>query len=202
MKYKITEPGWENFTGQFGSHEFQDSVSVDDLDEYTAMRLSNLVRMEDMDGFCPSSSQQAIDTQGITMPVIADKVSTMTADQPAVDAGVLHTKESLQVLADKTGIAGVRKVAEPLNVSARSINDLIAGILKKQAEDSGNPYQGLLGSSVQPSTFMVGTNEVQLGTVVQSAYAASKMTIAEWNELPAEVREKLIADEVIVLTQA
>lgn len=58
---------------------------------------------------------------------------------------------------------------------------------------------GLLGSSVQPSVLTIGGKEIPLGDFVRAAFAATSLTALEWNELAADVREGLIADEIQAL---
>lgn len=52
---------------------------------------------------------------------------------PAVTPGEKHTREELETIADTDGIAGLRKIAEPLNVKDKSITGLIEAILKAEA---------------------------------------------------------------------
>lgn len=55
----------------------------------------------------------------------------------------------------------------------------------------------LIGSSVQPATWpLPGGKVLQLGTVVAAAHADSGLSVKDWNNLPDNEREKLIADKV------
>ena len=57
--------------------------------------------------------------------------------------------------------------------------------------------ESLLGSSVQPATFTLEDGRiVQLGEAVAEAHLRSGLTAAEWNALPAEEIEALIAEVV------
>lgn len=45
----------------------------------------------------------------------------------------IYTREELEVIADKDGIAGLRLISEPMEVRSKKITELIDGILKAQA---------------------------------------------------------------------
>lgn len=47
-------------------------------------------------------------------------------------AATTWTREALEAIADKTGIAGLREIADPLNVKGTSVVKLIEGILATQ----------------------------------------------------------------------
>lgn len=55
----------------------------------------------------------------------------------------------------------------------------------------------LLGSNVQPSTWTLPDGStLQLGTVVAEAHKRSELTVAAWNKLSNDKREKAIAEVV------
>lgn len=56
--------------------------------------------------------------------------------------------------------------------------------------------ESLIGSSVQPDSFVVDGKRVSLGKIVAAAHAKTGMSAAEWNALPNDDREGLIAAEV------
>ena len=51
----------------------------------------------------------------------------------------------------------------------------------------------LVGSSVQPATFIIGEKEVPLGDVVNAAFVESELSAEEWNALEEDLREQCIA---------
>lgn len=69
------------------------------------------------------------------------------------------------------------------------------------AQDAPTPV-GLYGSSVQPALIKIGGEDVQLGVVVAAAQLASELSVQEWNDLAADVREDLIADELAAMQEA
>lgn len=60
-------------------------------------------------------------------------------------------------------------------------------------QHNGGVVVGLYGSSVQPSMVIMQNQEVQLGEAVRTAYAASGLTVDQWNALPQDDRETRIA---------
>jgi hypothetical protein len=231
MKLKITEPGWINFSGNFGGIEFVDNVSVRDVTELEAFRLANLVRIENLeDGKNPSSSQQALDSICMSMAVGMDDpknpVGNETSAQPT-----LYTLAQLEAIADEKGIKGIREISDPMDIKSTSIKSLIDGILNKQtppvavqapaaveasavadapaadAPAADAPAeavpQGLMGSSIQPAAFEFATGvTTPLGDVVREAFKLSGMTVEEWNAAEPVHREQLIGDEVARRTAA
>lgn len=55
--------------------------------------------------------------------------------------------------------------------------------------------EALFGSSVQPASWpLPGGKTLTLGEVVAAAYTKSGVSVEEWNKLPNDEREQLIAD--------
>src|SRR4051812_22608248 len=59
----------------------------------------------------------------------------------------------------------------------------------------------LLGSSTLPSLISIGGKEVQLGTVVAAAHAASGLSVADWNGLAEEERDERLNAQVEAMQQ-
>lgn len=132
MKIKLIESGWISFTGMLGVVEFADGVSVQDVSHAEASRLASIVQVETLDGVNPSPAQQILDAWTGDM----GNATTDTADKtPAVPAAVgkSWTSAELEELADKSGIKGLREVAEPLGLRGNSIVELIAKVVAATA---------------------------------------------------------------------
>jgi len=150
QKLKITEKGWEGYTGFFGQVEFKDGVSVSPVDPYHLNHLSGLVRcvLVDADG-------KELGQAGVAA-AIAGGVTTVAAavEKPlarATEAAVAAEQKKLAVQAEKPphplltvadlekigaegGIRAVRVVADKWGVRDRSIPGLIKEIMKAQAQ--------------------------------------------------------------------
>jgi hypothetical protein len=127
MKIKLVQPGWETFSDLLGFTLFKDGVSVEDVSPAEAARLASIVSIETLDGKNPSPAQMILDTWSGPMAI----ATTGTADSvvaPAVVAKV-WVEADLAAVADKSGIKGLREIADPLGVKANSIPDLIAKIV-------------------------------------------------------------------------
>jgi hypothetical protein len=148
-RIKITEKGWENYTGLFGMASFENGVSVDPLPESMADRISaNVSTVEiDDDGaeeLQAGAAARLVGGATLAAPVVPALPNPTTEEvaleqkQIAEEAGRAPAKfydvEELQQIADEKGIKGLRLVAEPWGVRDRSIPALIKEILKAQAE--------------------------------------------------------------------
>jgi hypothetical protein len=193
MKIKFTQPGYESYTGAFGDVEFVDGVSVDDVTDRQAQRIGNLVQIETEDGKNPSSAQVLLDSQGTLM---SEKLDEKTVAPEAVKVKS-YTRQQLSDLADEGGIEALRKIAEPLGLKSRSIAQLVDQILAA-TDTNHNPAATLIGSSKQPALFEIAGKTVTLGTIVNAAFTRFDRSTQDWNDLPEEIREQYIADELTV----
>lgn len=64
------------------------------------------------------------------------------------------------------------------------------------------PPEVLLGSSVQPALIEVGDRTIQLGELVAAAHVRSGLSVQEWNDLPLNDREFMLADELEIMRKA
>lgn len=130
-RLRMTQPGYENFTGDFGVVTFLNGVSVDDVGVGEARRLSGIIQMEDAEtGVNHSFAQVVLDRRDVEM-----KISTLpeaAADVPTPGVVVIYSDAQLAAIADKGGIKGIRAISDPLNLKGTSISVLIAAILKAQ----------------------------------------------------------------------
>lgn len=190
LKLKITERGWAGFTGDFGPVSFVDGVSVREVTEIEAFRLSNLIQIETLEGVNPSSSQQNLDSQSLLMASGMDHKAIEEAVKRTVH---VYSRTDLESIAEQDGIGGLRTIATPMGISGRSINALIDAILAYQGNN--DPVQiGLVGSTVQPAVFEIDGKTVGIGQVVAHSFTLSKLTTTEWNALPVEIREQKIEE--------
>lgn len=162
MKIRILTPGFEHFTGLFGTVDFEDGVSVDEVSKAEASRLGTILSIEDADtGVNPSVTQLMVDlhnknTEELGLrPVELLKVfpGEVADNQPAVinqegestskvgleakevrsELSYDFTAEDLAALADKEGIAGLRAFADQYKVNDKSIGGLIKKLLDLKA---------------------------------------------------------------------
>lgn len=139
MKYRITEPGWEGFTGHLGMEEFVDGVSVEAISKAEASRLACIVRIETVEDAPknPSATQQVLDSYhtqaGLATLATADEEQGVMKQVPEQPDRV-YTKEELEQIADQGGIKAIRAIAEPRGIKGAAIGDLIAKVLKAQED--------------------------------------------------------------------
>lgn len=138
MKLKLTEPGWENFTGLFGAVNFENGVSVDDVSAAEARHLAACVRLENAeDGSNPSVAQEIIDNQGKTLEQAIPAYVEAAPAEAAPEQGQTYTADELMAVADKSGIKGLRVIGDAIGVKGASIAELIGRIL----EVAGTPKE-------------------------------------------------------------
>lgn len=150
MKLKIVEAGWEGFSGNLGMVDFENGVSVRDVTHIEANIISGNIRVQNFEDESPVGAI-GMDADIQNRPCVTSNLKTMEeifAEQNGetqVQAPVQtqsetkqYTQEELEQIADKKGIAGLREIAEAMDVRATSIAKLIAGILSKQAPAEPN----------------------------------------------------------------
>lgn len=127
MKIKITQSGWAGYTGDLGMVAFLDGVSVEDVSRADAAFLAGIVSIEAEDGSNPSMSQRIVNVYANE----ANVEHVVVKSSPIVHA---HTKQSLEAIADASGIKGVREISDPLGIKANAIVELIEKILSAQTD--------------------------------------------------------------------
>lgn len=148
MKLKLTQAGFETYTGQMGVVMFKDGLSEGDVLPIDAIRISAAIGATWEDGSAANVGEMYLnnmhspahvgghDINEMSMPVEgADESTPTTKTEEAGQANAQathHTREELEAIADEKGIAGLRDVAEPLNVKGTSIVGLMDAIIKAQ----------------------------------------------------------------------
>lgn len=138
MKLRLTAPGWKTYTGQMGVIFFEEGLSVSDVLPTDAVRVAGVIGAEWEDGTAANISQTYLDNMkteapmgAVTTAVPEDEVE---APQAVAEAPVKsYTAEELAAVADKSGISGLREIAEPMGIKGNSIGKLIEAILKAGA---------------------------------------------------------------------
>lgn len=218
MKLKIIEAGWVNFTGNMGGVDFVDSVSVGEVSERQAFVIANLISVETLEGVNPSSSQQALAALTVPMEVVENIVAPVVlktevkveskAEAKAEVEAVKYSRAQLEAIADAKGVEGVREIAKPMGLYAKSINGLIDQIINKQG---GEPIVGLgtlaqqqlLGTKAAlPGSFLIDGKTITLGAVIRLAFEQFEKegrTVDEWNDQSQEVRDQLVSAQLDLL---
>lgn len=150
QKIRLIDAGFQNFTGQFGTVDFVDGVSVEEVSTMEQLRLSSIVGVETMSGENPSPAQLIIDSQYTVM-------GSAPAMQTGLDAPVervKYTREQLETIASADGISGLRKIADPLRIKGTSINKLIGDILGEHQAEPTAHSSGTAAVQVAPEPVM------------------------------------------------
>lgn len=145
MKLHLTQPGYETFTGQMGTVFFENGLSVADVKPIDAVRMAAQFLCEWEDGTTASVAQSILDHAHATVASIpveqnadqalaaqAAEAAALAALSTEAKSGKVYTENELAAVADKSGIKGLRAIADPLGVKGNAIADLIKAILAKQ----------------------------------------------------------------------
>lgn len=142
MKVRIDEQGFDKYNGDIGGIEFVDGVSVHELSDREVMRLSASMRVVELEsGKQQGTSVTLAESRDLEAEVveklpIAEPEPVVEVQKPVVSEEVAnlgkYTREGLEAIADKQGVAGLREIANNFEVKGRSIVELVDGILKAQ----------------------------------------------------------------------
>lgn len=148
MKVKVTQEGFEGYTGQMGVTQFVDGVSINDVSPRDAARMSAVMQVHWEDGTSCNPAQRLLDEMNtaaahlvpfadnkdevVTAPVV-EKVEVKKTE-PVEKEAQAYTREDLESIADAKGITGLREIGQPLGIKSNSINGLIEELLKAGAK--------------------------------------------------------------------
>jgi hypothetical protein len=154
VKLRLVQKGFEGYNGQMGVIFFENGLSTNDVRPLDAIRMSAVMQCEWENGQSASIAQSLLDNANTPAPMFTSDGQGTDADNEraavekvelarAVTQGIAsqatgadhpatsgYSKDQLAAIADAEGIAGLRKVADPLGVKGNSINGLIDAILK------------------------------------------------------------------------
>lgn len=152
MKVKLTQAGWETYTGQMGVVFFENGLSTKDVLPREAHRIAAAMQAEWEDGSTLSPSELILEhanTPAPVMPlnVLSEPEEPKAVEQPSEDEAVaelaakgllppefalepaperpIYTEAELAAVIDEKGIAGLREIATPLNIKGRSVNEIL-----------------------------------------------------------------------------
>lgn len=130
------------FSGYLGLTKFKDSLSVNDVSQKEAIKLSAILECTWEDGskiskIIDNSKLRAIpkrDTVDVkaeekpkpkVKPVKKEEKKPVEEEKPAIEITERYTREDLEAIADKDGIQGLRAIGDKIGAKATSIRKLI-----------------------------------------------------------------------------
>ncbi|WPH68476.1 hypothetical protein [Stenotrophomonas phage BUCTxx99] len=139
QRLKIVEKGWETFSDYFGGYKFTNGLSDEAVPTADAQRLGSWIRMVGVDDESQVGEgvvQVALtETKADVVVAAGDKEPETVSVEQAAEAAVevtKYTREELEELADKGGIAALRQIGDKIGVKGRGIPELIREIIQKQ----------------------------------------------------------------------
>lgn len=142
-KLKLTGRGYETFTGEYCGVDFVNGVSVDVVNKTDCHKISMLLGAVDAETgesvglYAEQEKKRAEERKKIRAELERKQAQTESQKQsekktPAVE--IEFTEESLGEIADKEGIAGLRKIADKYGIKGRGISELISELLEYKAQ--------------------------------------------------------------------
>lgn len=137
MKLRLTQAGFEKYTGQMGVVMFKDGLSEGDVLPIDAIRISAAIGADWEDGSPANVGDMYLNNMDSPAFVGRPEVEQAAEEksepvQAPAPSGTTYTKDDLAKIADAEGIAGLRAIADPAGVKGTSIVGLIEAILKHQ----------------------------------------------------------------------
>lgn len=143
MKLRLTQSGFEKYTGQMGVVMFKDGLSETEVLPIDGIRIAAAIGATWEDGSAANVGQMYLNNmdapafvgtggEGInamSMPI--EGAEQQGGDKPSA-GNTRYTRKQLEAVADKSGTVGLREIAETLKVKGTSIVGLIETILKAQ----------------------------------------------------------------------
>ena len=148
---RITAPGWETFTGNFGGSDFVNGLSSVALTRRQIDQLSALIRCDLADDTGKPTVQAGLTGRLVGLNSVPAEIGngnnpTMRkATQEDIDADTrqraaeaqrrptqLYTKAQLEAIASKEGMTGIRKIGDAWSVRERNLTKLIDLIVNAQ----------------------------------------------------------------------
>ena len=183
-KIRIVGRGFEGFTGQFGMYQFEGGVSVEYLNRAERDRMAAAVPCVEIDEDgaeqdAGTAARLLRDAGNVEEPKPGLARQTEEERQREVSDVAkskfpdrkLRTREQLEAIADRGGIADLRKIADRWDVRDRSIPALIEKILAAQdrwqrQRDTAMERAGVVNQTGEPA--VTETTETTETTVDQS----------------------------------
>ena len=141
MKLRLTQAGFESYTGQMGVVMFKDGLSESDVLPIDAIRIAAAIGAEWEDGSAANVGDMYLNNMhtpayvGMAEKPVEEVVVEAKTEETKTETpkpAATFTQEQLAQIADEKGITGLREVAEPLGVKGTSIVGLMEAIMKAQ----------------------------------------------------------------------
>lgn len=169
MKYlRLIQKGYEGYTGPIGSYEFANGVSVSQLVRPDRDRIAAAFECSEFETAGGSENLAGVAhrlvAESKAMSEAHEPLARQTDDEKEIEnasaalAGEpmrqIFTREDLEAVADKKGLAALREVAKPWDVKHRSIPALISLVLTAQQVWVETRAKALEGKGIDEATFL------------------------------------------------
>lgn len=142
-RLRIIEKGLADYTGPIGAHTFVNGVSEYPIGWHEANRIGSAMQVEDADepGYRVSPAEQLSRMRNTPSddPSVQAVGKSVSVNGEVRQAAELYSRDDLEKIADERGLAGLRDIATPLGIQARSIHDMIKRIVEVQGGEYKRP---------------------------------------------------------------
>ncbi|GAA0353351.1 hypothetical protein L9H26_18760 [Morganella psychrotolerans] len=132
-KVRLLESAFAGYTGVMSGVMFKDGVSLSEIPFIDQQRICSVMKAETIDGKNVSGAAALSESRNVSAKdaVAAEKAAApvVTMERESDSVEVRYTRAELEALADKGGIAALRKVGNEHGVREKSIEAMIEGIL-------------------------------------------------------------------------
>jgi hypothetical protein len=143
---KLTQKGFQNYSGPISVYEFKDGVSVEPIPQHERDRLAAIMEFDEIaengkenpagiaQRLVVESEQRAPKKEVFAVQTAEEKIAEekAAAEKAAGDLKKIYTEDELDQIIDDGGIAALRRVAKIWNVKNRSIPTLRQMVLDEQ----------------------------------------------------------------------
>lgn len=131
FKIRIDVNGFDKYTGLLGTVHFTDGVSDREVTQDEYHRLGAIMKMvrADTDEQVGATITMA-QSRNVSAEVVAPSKTAEEETLEAVEAK--YSRDALELIAEKDGLKGIRKIAEEFNVKGVQISKMIDDIVKAQ----------------------------------------------------------------------
>jgi hypothetical protein len=142
-RVKIVQPGFETYNGIIEGAQFNEGSSIESLSQFSAERIGAFMKVVNADnedeplglGYRMANAKgSGVEPRAPLERIVRTKTGkTKEAPKKSKLISYEFTKDELELVADKDGIQGLRKVADQYEVRGRSISEIISSLMALKA---------------------------------------------------------------------
>lgn len=140
MKLRLTQAGFEKYTGQMGVIMFENGLSVGEVLPIDGIRIAAAIGATWEDGSAANVGDMYLNNMNV--PAFVGNGTSEIANEPVDNSSKeikkekkTYSEKELEAVADESGIAGLRAIADTIGVKGTSIVGIIKAIKNAQTKN-------------------------------------------------------------------